>query len=152
MGAPGKRGVHRFALTVDDGDPARPETAEQTFEVEVGPAASEIAVARRLTEKPKFDPEPDPAQWNFREPIRKLVEGTSATVEGDFDLAWDNEHFWVAVRIKDPTVGKGSWSDKLDRDNVILCLDMLNNREATYNADDRYIVYPPGTSIRSAAS
>jgi hypothetical protein len=144
-GAPGRQGQYALDVVVEDGDPARPEAAGRTVRVEVGPAAGEIAMARRLTQTPKFHPdEPDPNQWKFRYPIRKLAQGEAATVEGHFDVAWDKDYLYVAVRIKDPTVNKGSWDSRLSNDNIILCLDMLNNREATYNADDRFIVYPRG--------
>lgn len=147
-GAPGKEGVYTFALTVQDGDSAKPETAEQTFRLEVGPAAGEVAIARRLAEKMAlcdWKEEPDPARWNFRYPIRKLAQGEKATVDGDFDLAWDDDHLWVAVRVKDATHNKGARGLKLTGDNIVLCLDMNNDRQATYNADDRYMPFPRGS-------
>ena len=143
-GAPGKEGDYACTLEVLDGDPGEPEAAERTFTITVGPASGEIALARRLTEKMElchWKEEPDPSPWRFRYPIEKLVQGDRATVAGSFDLAWDDTHLWVAVKVKDPTNKPGSRGEAVGGDNTILCIDARNNREATYHADDRYLAF-----------
>jgi hypothetical protein len=143
-GALGKAGTYTFVAMVADGDAGNPETDERVFTLNVGPATTELATARRLREKMElchWQKEPDPSPWKFRYPIEKLVQGDKATVSGAFDLAWDDEHLWVAVKVKDATNTPGSRGDKFGGDNTVLCIDGLNNREATYNADDRYLAF-----------
>lgn len=143
-GAPGKEGKFEFVAQVEDGDSAKPEQAERTFTVTVGPAKGEVARARRLALPDKERPPVEESAWQFRYPIKKLVVGDKATVRGAFDVAWTDENLYVAVKIEDPTVNKGGWDKQLEKDNVIFCIDAFNNREATYNADDRYIPFPRG--------
>jgi hypothetical protein len=143
-GSPGKVGPVEFGLVVEDGDGANPERDERTFAVTVGPARGEVALARRLTLDANERPPVEKSFWQFRYPIKKLVQGERVTVSGAFDVAWTDEHLYVAVKVDDPTVNQGGWASQLQADNVILCLDAFNNREATYNADDRYLPYSRG--------
>ncbi len=143
-GAPGREGRFEFVLAVDDGDAGRPERAERRFEAIVGPARRDIARARRLASVPTPEALVSEATWDLRHPLHKLVEGPIATVSGRFDVAWTPETLYVAVRVDDPTHDPFRWSRSLTGDHVILCLDAFNNREATYNADDRFLPYPRG--------
>jgi hypothetical protein len=150
-GSPGKQGEYTFTLEVLDGKTKNPGLAERSFTLRVGPPQGDVAFARRLTKAPTFDttgkvnPPVNSADWNFRYPVRKLVAGETATVTGAFDVAWHEEHLYVAVKVDDATHNKGTWAQKLTADNVILCLDAFNNREATYNSDDRFSVWPRGS-------
>ncbi len=144
-GAPGKEGEFTFTLEVADGKIDRPDTAERAFTLRVQPPVGPVAFARRLTEKQAFETATEPQRWDFRYPIAKLVVGDKASVSGAFDLAWDETHLYIAVKITDPTLAKGAhWNKQLEGDSVVLCLDAFNNREATYNADDRFMVLPRG--------
>jgi hypothetical protein len=150
-GAPGKEGGYDVSPVVTDGDSGSPETAQGTLRVEVGPATGPAAFARRLDKEPRFQTGKsatfDPAQWDFRYPIKKLVQGKSGTVSGAFDLAWTDKALYIAVKVNDATVRSapdGHFRRQFDYDAVVLCVDALNNRQATYNADDRWIVYPRG--------
>ncbi len=143
-GAPGREGRFEFVLTVEDGDAARPERAERRFEAIVGPPRRDIVRARRLASAPAPETLVSEATWNLRHPVHKLVEGAVATVSGRFDVAWTPDALYVAVRVDDPTNDPFRWTRELRGDHVVLCLDAFNNREATYNADDRFLPYPRG--------
>lgn len=103
-----------------------------------GRRAATLPRARRLASVPTPEALVSGAMWDLRHPLHKLVQGAIATVSGRFDVAW------TAVRVDDPTHDPFRWSRSLTGDHVILCLDAFNNREAVYNADDRFLPYPRG--------
>lgn len=152
-GSPGKAGRFDFTLEVADGKRDNPGVARRAFVAEVGPPATEIAFARRLAAEPDRDDTKrlDPAQWQLRYPLKKLVQGATATVAGAFDAAWTDAALYVAVRVDDPNATPGGDGAALAGDNVVVCLDGLNNREAIYNADDLFLVLPRGARGLSRA-
>jgi hypothetical protein len=144
-GASGREGVFTFSVAASCGTGAGAQKAERALELHVGPPSGDVAIARRLKEPPAFDAHkkdfaPDPSQWDFRYPIKKLVNGDAATVVGAFDVAYTDDFLWVAVKIEDSAknVAPNPNGPAMLGDYVVACVDGLNNREIIYNQDDRY--------------
>lgn len=142
-GACGKEGTYTFTLVAIDGDPAQPEEARADFNLTVGPATSDIAIVRRVAQAPEIDGDLTTGDWDFRYTIDKPAIGASPAVRGRFDIVHDGSFIYLAVQIDDATPIRSA-GDRFAGDAVVVFLDVLNNREDTYNADDLRMVYARG--------
>ena len=104
-----------------------------------------------MTKTPNIDGDPSNDEWQLRYDVKKLVQGKNPAISGKFDVAWDDDNLYVALKVTDPTLKNGTMEKQMNGDYVIICLDALNNRQATYNADDRYCAYPRGSQFPNPA-
>ena len=148
-GSPGQEGLHEFELKVTDADSGNPESARQTFKLNVTPPGAGVFRARYVKEKIKADGVLDEACWKLNEPIQKLVVGEKTNIEATFDIVHTGSDIYVAVKVIDPDrhlkLGDPPEENLPDGDSVELFVDVLNNREEVYNYDDRRIGIAPFT-------
>lgn len=141
VGSTGQEGDIEFTLEVADGDPGKPEMDSKTYKLHIEPASGDVLLVPFAEKPPTLDGKLDEGEWNVAHGLGKIVEGESANNKVAFDAKWDKSKLYVAVRVWDEKViapPKGN-------DAVEIYIDGLNNREATYNFDDRRIViYPDG--------
>ncbi len=148
-GSPGEEGSFAFTVRVADSDGAKPEAAEKAFTLEVGPAGAAVLLARKADKAPQIDGSLGDGEWSFSNKAEKAVVGKSDnTIE--FDVAYTDKsaRLYAAVRVLDASVQGASKG----RDAVEIYIDGLNNREATYNFDDRRIVAGPDGKMDAHAS
>lgn len=135
-GTTGAEGEFKFTVEATDEDLGNPETASREFALRVGPLKGDAILIRKAGKAPKIDGSAEGDEWNFDKSVEKLVVGQNKTVSASFDAMWDDKNLYVAVKVADPTVNS-SKSSGGKSDSVEIFIDALNNREATYNFDDR---------------
>ncbi len=144
-GSPGRQGRHEFELKVTDADRGRAESDTRTFAIEVAPPGEGVFRARYIDPKKhkvEADGVLDEPFWKLDTPIEKRVVGERTDVKATFDIVHRGGDFYVAVKVIDPD--RHTKRDDLpDGDSVEVFVDVLNNREAVYNFDDRRVVVAP---------
>lgn len=141
VGSTGEEGDVEFTLEVADGDPGKAEKDSKTYTLHIEPAAGDVLMVRFAEKPPVLDGKLDSGEWNLANKVEKRVEGEAANNKVAFDARWDKSKLYVGVRIWDEKVA----APPKGKDAVEIYIDGLNNREGTYNFDDRRIViYPDG--------
>lgn len=143
-GTPGQDGEFEATFEAADGD-AQPETSERSFTFTVGPAMRDVLLVAKAAAAPQIDGKPGEGEWKFDQKIEKLVKGDKSSVKAEFASSWDEKNLYLAVRVHGVKPQKGK------ADSVEIFIDALNNREGTYNFDDRRIVIE-STGQRTKAS
>ncbi len=142
-GAPGLQGSFTFEIQASDSDSGEPETNTRTFSLAVGPPEAGVLEVRPVSAKIKADGVLDEAVWNLERRLDKVVDGDATGDPPLFDIVWDGSGMiYVAVKIEDDTI-ETNREDLSQGDSVEIFFDALNNREDTYNIDDRRIVVAP---------
>ncbi len=139
VGAPGQVGAFTFTAAVTDSDAVEPDTATHAFTLRVGPARGDILFLRKAAKAPTLDGKPDGDAWRFEREVANLVAGDEWNNQAAFDAVWDDKALYVAIRVTDDAIHEQKWSPEKG-DHVEIFIDALNNRERTYNWDDRRIV------------
>lgn len=141
-GSPAATGDFAFTARVEDGDAGSPESATLAFSGTVSPAdGATVILVRRAGKVPKIDGKVTPADgWSFPHEAGKALRGGSDNRVA-FDAVWTENQLHLAVRVTDASIVEGKPASA--HDAVVLYLDALNNREATYNFDDRRVVATP---------
>jgi len=107
--------------------------------------------ARYVNDKINADGVLDEACWNLTEPIQKLVVGDTTNIKASFDMVHTAGDIYVAVKVIDPDrqlkLGDPAEKSQPFGDSVELFVDVLNNREAVYNYDDRRIGIAPAKAL-----
>ena len=144
-GTPGIAGRKDVKIIVSDGDTAGAESDAATLTFDVQPPGRDVATARKAARRPTIDGKLDPAEgWTLRYPIAKVASGRT-DAKAVLDIQWDKDGIYLAVRVTDARrhFDKGSRpTGKLD--GIELFLDARNNREKTFNVDDRHAVFTLG--------
>ncbi len=145
-GSPGGEGSYAFTVKVSDSDGGQPESDTKAFSGTIAAAdLSRVVLVRQAAAAPKVDGVLDPAEgWQLDHGLKKRFAGESDNTTG-FDLQWFGNTLYVAVEVEDPDIvteeGWGKAHHTMDA--VAFYFDGLNNREDTYNFDDRRIVIGP---------
>jgi hypothetical protein len=134
-GCPGEEGTFNVTFEASDSDATTPDATTKAMTLTVGPADGDVLLVRKASKPPVIDGKADAGEWTFGQKIEKRVAGAAWNNSAAFDAVWDKEKLHVAVRVTDGAVKAG--------DGVEIFIDGLNNREATYNFDDRLIVLSP---------
>ena len=146
-GSPGQEGLHEFELKVTDADSGRAESAVGKFSIRITPPGTGVFRARYVNDKINADGVLDEACWKLTEPIQKLVVGDETNIKASFDIVHTDGDIYVAVKVIDPDrhlkLGDPAEENLPFGDSVELFVDVLNNREAVYNYDDRRIGIAP---------
>lgn len=145
-GSPAGSGDYAVTLSVRDSDGANPETDRKSFSGTIASADPErVFLVRRATKAPNMEVMLDPEEgWNLVNELRQAYAGTPDN-KVRFDAQWYGDSLYVLAEVEDDTVltkdGYGIPHHKLDA--LVYFFDGLNNREATYNFDDRRLAYGP---------
>lgn len=141
-GSPGLEGTQEFELKVSDADAGSPETDTRLFKLAVGPPGPGVFRVRHVEGRQKLDGVLDEPFWKLEQPLEKLVVGDKTNVKATFDIVRSGGDIYVGVKVIDPD--RHTKRDNLpDGDSVEVFVDVLNNREDTYNFDDRRVVVGP---------
>ena len=145
-GSPGIDGSYDVTLRATDGDGTAPESATRQFSGEIAPAdPGSVFFARHAGRAPKVDGQLAGEEgWHPRTELKKPLAGVpDNTVR--FDVQWFEDTLYIALEVEDDTViTKEGWGPRhSDMDCMVFYFDGLNNREATYNFDDRRMVFGP---------
>jgi len=147
-GSPAASGPFEATLTVTDADGANPETDSRSFNGTISPADPEsVCFARKAEKAPTVDGKLDPAEgWDLQATFGKTLVGTPNN-RVRFDAQWHGGDLYVGVEVDDASViTQEGWGKRhYDMDCIVFYFDGLNNREATYNFDDRRLVLGPTT-------
>jgi hypothetical protein len=142
-GSPATTNSYNVKLKVQDSDGAHPESDTVTFTGTITPAnLSSVLLVRKASGKITVDGRLDPAEgWDFKQELKKPFFGKPKNTVR-FDAQWFAGYLYIAVEVVDSEVvdGKGNY---FANDAVVFYFDGLNNREATYNFDDRRLVFGP---------
>lgn len=144
-GSPAQSGDYAFTLAVRDGDGRQPESDSRAFAGSVEPAdPAKVLLVRQAVEPIEVDGVFAPSEgWDLRQSATKPFQGDSDNTVR-FDLQWAKNRLYVAVEVEDAAIidGRGT-AETPPPDAVVFYFDGLNNREATYNADDRRLAFNP---------
>jgi hypothetical protein len=142
-GTPAFPGDYEVTLVATDADGKDPESATQTYSGTVAEGSGEgVIKVRYVTKAPKVDGQlAEDEPWNLEHEAKKAAEGESDNTV-HFDMVRHGTSLYVAIRVKDANVlGAQKWRGIKGVDGVELYFDLLNNRERTYNADDRRLPF-----------
>jgi len=133
-GSSGVEGTYTFTIRAFDSDASNPDTVEKEFVLRVGPATQPYATARLVdgNSAPDMDGNLDESYWDLTNTVEKVVSGSSHNNTVTFDAVWTDArsgNLYIAVKVQDASVTEG--------DRIVVYIDALNNREDTYNWDDR---------------
>jgi len=166
-GSIGQPGDYTFIARLQDADMSQPEVLEQEYQLTITEPGSEVLSIYALPENVSIIP------WHqlrrdghedfmgdfFRQfeqitreraPVERLVRGPGSDNKAAF-LAWyeDNGTLGILVEVEDADIVTDRQQPS-QGDSVEIYLDILNNREKVYNADDRrFIVTPDGSKTGS---
>jgi hypothetical protein len=139
-GSPVKTGTFRFTVEAMDADLPEPDTASTEVSIDIAPAGPEVLFVRPLGDATiTVDGVLDEDIWALDEEIARLVGGEATGVAAAFDVVADGSQIFLAFRINDPQV-KENRDELWNGDSVEVFLDTKNDRETTYNFDDRRFV------------
>jgi len=145
-GSPAIPGAYEVTLMAKDSDGANPESDTKMFSGTISAAnPASVILVRRATAEPKLDGVLDPAEgWNLKNELKKTYAGTPNN-KVRFDVQWFKNKVWFAVEVEDASVlsEEGFGQPRFTTDSLVFYFDGLNNREATYNFDDRRLAYGP---------
>jgi len=142
-GAPAAEGAFTFEITARDEDLGTAETAKQPFQLTVTPPGPDVIRVRKVDDGAfQFDGRPDESFWEYSHAIEKVVAGERGDLRGAFDIVVHQGKLVVAVWVKDAGLFPNRETQD-DGDSIEIFLDTLNNREDTYNYDDRRVVLVP---------
>ena len=151
-GTPAFPGDYSVTLVATDADGEDPESDTRTYSGTVAEGSDEgVIKVPYVTEPPVVDGKLDPAEpWELEKKAEKPAVGESDNTVR-FDLLRHGTSLYVAIEVKDANVFEGrKWGPVKGNDSVELYFDLLNNRERTYNADDRRLPFTVlGTPDRS---
>jgi hypothetical protein len=138
-GSPAQEGPYEVTFTVADSDGARPETASVTCKGTIAAADPKtVFFAKKAAAKIEIDGVFDPSEgWNLERKLEKPLLGQSDNTVR-FDVQFKDKFLYVAVEVEDASLQTSG--APFDADSLVFYFDGLNNREATYNFDDRQIV------------
>ena len=141
-GSPAIDGAYSVQVQVTDADGAHPESDAVTFSGTIAAAdRKRVFFARKAAGKIRHDGTLDPAEgWKLETPLKKELLGKSSNTVF-FDAQWDGDYLYVAVSVQDDAVL--TRSPFFENDCVVFYVDGTNNREDTYNIDDRRLVFGP---------
>jgi len=145
-GSPATAGAYEVTVMAKDSDGANPESDTKSFTGTISPANPEsVLLVRRATAEPKLDGVLDPAEgWVLKTELKKTYAGTPNN-KVRFDAQWFKDKVWFAVEVEDDgVISEEGWNKpRFTTDSLVFYFDGLNNREATYNFDDRRLAYGP---------
>ena len=145
-GSPAITGDYTFTLSVRDADPASPETATHNYKGRIAPAdTARTLLVRRAASAPQLDGTLSKEEnWQLSQTLTRPYLGRTDN-QVRFDAQWHGDKLYLAVIVKDATViAENGWGRPRHAvDSLVLYIDGLNNREATYNFDDRRLAYSP---------
>ena len=147
-GSPSSQGDYKATLKVTDSDGSNPEFDTVALTGTITPADQGAVIFARRLEKdrlPKLDGVLDAAEgWTLTRELKKgLVGVPNNTVR--FDSMWEDSTLFVALEVEDDALitTEGYGGRHSDLDCVVFYFDGKNNREKTYNFDDRRLAYGP---------
>ncbi|MBC8039508.1 MAG: putative Ig domain-containing protein [Opitutaceae bacterium] len=145
-GSPAFPGSYKFTLTVRDNDAGTPESDSKPFTgtIAAGNPAKVLVVRKAkgdLTVDGILSPEEG---WNLTRELKSVYEGQPNN-RVRWDAQWQKDRLHLAVQVTDAVVitKDGYGIRHASMDSMVLYFDALNNREATYNVDDRRLAYGP---------
>jgi hypothetical protein len=139
-------GEYSFTVEARDADP-KPDVATKTLTLTVLPAGPDVVFAETTAGKNiKLDGALDEPEWKLEHSIEKLVEGKPGEVKGRFGVLSAGGTLYIGVEVTTPEIQENG-ADLAQGDSVEIYLDLFNNREAVYNADDRRITVTPGGKV-----
>ena len=145
-GSPAESGEYRFALEVTNNGGAKPKTDKKSYSGTISPADLEkVFFVRQATTEIKADANLDPAEgWDLKNELKKTYSGHPNN-KVRWDAQWQKNKLWIAVEVTDDVViaKDGYGQPRFKQDCLVFYFDGLNNREATYNFDDRRLAYGP---------
>jgi len=145
-GTPVRPGEYSFAVQAQDADPA-PDVVSKTLTLTVLPAGPDVVFAETVAAKAlKLDGVLDEPEWKLEHKIEKWVEGGPAQATGRFGILNAGGTLYIGVEVTAPNIQENT-GDPAQDDSVEIYLDLFNNREAVYNADDRRITITPGGKV-----
>ena len=151
-GTPAFPGDYEVTISATDADGKSPESAEHTYSGTVDPHSGEgVIKVPYVQQAPKVDgklAEDEP--WELDHKVAKAAVGESDNTV-HFDIVRNGTTLYVAIHVKDAgVISAAGWRPIKGHDSVELYFDLLNNRERTYNADDRRLPFNViGTPDRS---
>lgn len=142
-GSPALTGTYFFTARAQDGDLKSPEFDEKVYSGEIFPCGpAQVILVRRAVSSIKNDGNFDPAEgWDLSRTATKKLAGDSDNAVR-FDAQWADGRLHVAVEVEDAHVVNGAGTpDAAPADGIVFYFDGLNNREDTYNFDDKRLAF-----------
>ncbi len=162
VGAVGAEGKIKLEAVVSDSDPSKPERDSKTFTMTIGPAKDDVVLVGKVPAKSikptwkirreKAKGEDERAifvkQYTFtKHPITKLTRGDSFNNKAGFQVVNEGgSRFHALVFVEDDTITEND-RDPTKGDSVEIFLDIYNDREKVYNADDRRVIVTPSGKV-----
>ncbi len=153
-GSVGKPGTYAFKARVKDSDISSPEVVEQEYQITITEAGPDVLKVRTI--KPgevttwpslmKDDPKGyketffkqfDTYEW---QPLDRKVGESISDNKAEFLVLAEGRGIHILVKVRDADNFVNP-QDPSAGDSVELYLDILNNREKIYNADDRRLIF-----------
>lgn len=146
QGSPAAAGDYAVTLTATGADRADPESDARAFTGTTAPAdLSTVFFARHVEQAPTIDGRFDAGEsWDVKAELKKPLVGRPSN-EARFDAVWHGSNLYLAVEVQDANIvtAEGWGKEHYLMDCLVFYFDGLNNREATYNFDDRRLAYGP---------
>ena len=151
-GTPGVSGLFSAVIQVTDGDSAGPESSECLLNITVLPAGADVTLVHKAAGEINVDGKLDSAEgWHPDISVTKAIAGKSDNTVR-MDLQWSQNGLYWALQVKDANVHFERQQDMLSFDSVEIFIDALNNREHTFNVDDRHAVFVPDGTVAGIGS
>lgn len=151
-GTPVRAGDYSFEVEARDSDAVSPETARKALTMRVTEGGPELVYAAVVPDKAvTLDGALDEPVWKLDHKIVKVVEGVPTGVSGRFGVLVAGGTLLIGVEVTDPSISENAANPSAG-DSVEVYLDLFNNRETTYNADDRRITVTPSGKLEVVGS
>lgn len=151
-GTPGIAGTFKAEVQVTDGDSSDPEESTCLLSVRVLRAGDDVTFVRKAPGDIKVDGRLDPSEgWHPDIAITKTIAGKSDNTVL-LDLQWSEGGLYWAIQVRDAGVHFKRQQNAESFDSMEIFIDAENNREKTFNVDDRHAVFIPDGTVASIGS